>query len=99
MDVSLACAGRLYPAHKFVLSTCSDYFKEMFSKNPCKHPIVFMKDVSTKDMEALLDFMYKVSVSCLYFQHFRHDTIHASKVSEIQLHLELGQGNVSQHSP
>lgn len=61
VDVSLACAGRLYPAHKFVLSTCSDYFKEMFSKNPCKHPIVFMKDVSTKDMEALLDFMYKVS--------------------------------------
>lgn len=62
MDVSLACAGRLYPAHKFVLSTCSDYFKEMFNKNPCKHPIVFMKDVSTKDMEALLDFMYKGEV-------------------------------------
>ncbi|XP_071514475.1 uncharacterized protein [Panulirus ornatus] len=62
VDVSLACAGRLYPAHKFVLSTCSDYFKEMFSKNPCKHPIVFMKDVSTKDMEALLDFMYKGEV-------------------------------------
>nr|XP_053642406.1 GDNF-inducible zinc finger protein 1-like [Cherax quadricarinatus] len=62
VDVSLACAGRLYPAHKFVLSTCSDYFKEMFAKNPCKHPIVFMKDVSTKDMEALLDFMYKGEV-------------------------------------
>ncbi|ROT78179.1 Broad-complex protein isoform 6 variant 1 [Penaeus vannamei] len=62
VDVSLACAGRLYPAHKFVLSTCSEYFKEMFSKNPCKHPIVFMKDVSTKDMEALLDFMYKGEV-------------------------------------
>lgn len=68
VDVSLACAGRLYPAHKFVLSTCSDYFKEMFSKNPCKHPIVFMKDVSTKDMEALLDFMYKVRLFCLYFK-------------------------------
>ncbi|CAL4073729.1 unnamed protein product, partial [Meganyctiphanes norvegica] len=62
VDVSLACAGQLYPAHKFVLSTCSEYFKEMFNKNPCKHPIVFMKDVSTKDMEALLDFMYKGEV-------------------------------------
>ncbi|KAK4296437.1 hypothetical protein Pmani_031067 [Petrolisthes manimaculis] len=62
VDVSLACAGRLYPAHKFVLSTCSEYFKEMFSKNPCKHPIVFMKDVSTRDMESLLDFMYKGEV-------------------------------------
>ncbi|XP_068232847.1 zinc finger and BTB domain-containing protein 24-like isoform X3 [Palaemon carinicauda] len=62
VDVSLACSGRLYSAHKFVLSTCSDYFKEMFNKNPCKHPIVFMKDVSCKDMEALLDFMYKGEV-------------------------------------
>ncbi|KAK7072692.1 hypothetical protein SK128_002321 [Halocaridina rubra] len=62
VDVSLACSGRLYAAHKFVLSTCSDYFKEMFNKNPCKHPIVFMKDVCTRDMEALLDFMYKGEV-------------------------------------
>ena len=77
MDVSLAVSGRLYPAHKFVLSTCSDYFKEMFNKNPCKHPIVYMKDVSCKDVEALLDFMYKVKclavclLVTLKLDHFR----------------------------
>ncbi|MCL4148405.1 UNVERIFIED_CONTAM: hypothetical protein GTU68_012161, partial [Idotea baltica] len=63
VDVTLACGGKLYPAHKFVLSTCSEYFREMFTKNPCKHPIVFMKDVSGRDLEALLDFMYRGEVN------------------------------------
>ena len=61
--MTLACGGKLYPAHKFVLSTCSEYFREMFTKNPCKHPIVFMKDVSGRDLEALLDFMYRGEVN------------------------------------
>lgn len=39
IDATLACDGRLFPAHKFVLSMCSEYFKEMFTTNPCKHPI------------------------------------------------------------
>ncbi|XP_063608631.1 uncharacterized protein LOC134782875 [Penaeus indicus] len=59
IDATLACDGRLFPAHKFVLSMCSEYFKEMFTTNPCKHPIVYMKDVRSEDMEALLDFMYR----------------------------------------
>ncbi|KAB7507104.1 Zinc finger protein, partial [Armadillidium nasatum] len=63
IDATLACGGKLYPAHKFVLSTCSDYFKQMFTKNPSKHPIVFMKDVSCRDLEALLDFMYNGEVN------------------------------------
>ncbi|CAL4072572.1 unnamed protein product, partial [Meganyctiphanes norvegica] len=58
IDVTLACDGRLFQAHKFVLSMCSEYFKEMFNSNPCKHPIVYLKDVHAEDMEALLDFMY-----------------------------------------
>ncbi|KAK8737563.1 hypothetical protein OTU49_004538 [Cherax quadricarinatus] len=59
IDATLACDGKLFPAHKFVLSMCSEYFKEMFTTNPCKHPIVYMKDVRSEDMEALLDFMYR----------------------------------------
>lgn len=58
MDVTLACGGKLFPAHKFILSTCSDYFREMFKRNPDKHPIVYMRDVPAGDLEALLDFMY-----------------------------------------
>ena len=39
VDVTLACEGKLFQAHKFVLAMCSDFFKEMFATNPCKHPI------------------------------------------------------------
>lgn len=63
IDATLACGGKLYPAHKFVLSTCSDYFKKMFTNIPNKHPVVFLKDVLCKDLEALLDFMYNGEVN------------------------------------
>ncbi|XP_018024871.1 broad-complex core protein isoforms 1/2/3/4/5 isoform X8 [Hyalella azteca] len=63
VDVTLACGGKIYSAHKFVLSTCSDYFQKIFSKNTSTNPIVFMKDVSCNDIEALLDFMYHGEVN------------------------------------
>ncbi|XP_066982506.1 broad-complex core protein isoforms 1/2/3/4/5-like isoform X23 [Macrobrachium rosenbergii] len=63
VDATLACGGKLYAAHKFVLSTCSDYFKQMFTRSPSKHPIVYMKDVTARDLEALLDFMYNGEVN------------------------------------
>ena len=57
-DVTLACDGQFFSVHKFVLSICSDYFKEMFSKTQCKHPIVVLKDIKHTDIEALLNYMY-----------------------------------------
>ena len=63
VDATIACGGKVYSAHKFVLSTCSDYFKHIFTRNPNSNPIVFMKDVSCRDIEALLDFMYHGEVN------------------------------------
>ena len=57
-DVTLACNGKLFPAHKFVLSTCSEYFEVMFQETHCKHPIVVLKDVECRHLEFLLDYMY-----------------------------------------
>ncbi|XP_045582838.1 zinc finger and BTB domain-containing protein 7A isoform X3 [Procambarus clarkii] len=62
-DVTVACEGKFYPVHKLVLSTCSDYFLKMFECTPCKHPIIVLKDVKCKDMEALLSYMYAGIVS------------------------------------
>nr|XP_053628197.1 modifier of mdg4-like isoform X2 [Cherax quadricarinatus] len=62
-DVTLACDGKFYPVHKLVLSTCSEYFMKMFETTPCKHPIVVLKDVYCKEMEALLSYMYAGVVS------------------------------------
>lgn len=65
VDVTLAAEGRYLKAHKIVLSVCSQYFKELFKVNPCKHPIVILKDVSYTTLKDLLQFMYlgEVSVS------------------------------------
>ncbi|XP_069170260.1 zinc finger and BTB domain-containing protein 17 isoform X6 [Procambarus clarkii] len=62
-DVTIACEGKFYSAHKLVLSTCSDYFLKMFERTPCKHPIIVVKDVECKDIEALLSYMYAGVVS------------------------------------
>lgn len=57
-DVTLACDGRFYSLHKFVLSTCSEYFEEMFERTQCKHPVIVLKDIKHDDLEALLNYMY-----------------------------------------
>ncbi|KAF5273470.1 hypothetical protein FQA39_LY07487 [Lamprigera yunnana] len=62
VDVTLAVEGRNLKAHKMVLSVCSPYFRELFQSNPCKHPIVFMKDVSYIALSDLLQFMYQGEV-------------------------------------
>nr|XP_027237883.1 zinc finger protein 628-like [Penaeus vannamei]XP_027237884.1 zinc finger protein 628-like [Penaeus vannamei]XP_027237885.1 zinc finger protein 628-like [Penaeus vannamei]XP_027237886.1 zinc finger protein 628-like [Penaeus vannamei]XP_027237887.1 zinc finger protein 628-like [Penaeus vannamei]XP_027237888.1 zinc finger protein 628-like [Penaeus vannamei] len=57
-DVTLACDGRLYPAHKFVLSTCSEYFSDIFTSTSGNNIVIVLKDVRRQDLEYLLDYMY-----------------------------------------
>lgn len=63
VDVTIACDGKLLKAHKIVLAICSPYFQEMFMTNPCKHPIIVLKDVSLNVMQELLQFMYQGEVN------------------------------------
>jgi len=65
VDVTLACDGQSIKAHKMVLSACSTYFKDLFVTNPCKHPIVILKDMRYDDLKAIVNFMYcgEVNVS------------------------------------
>lgn len=62
-DATLACEGNFYPVHKFVLSTCSQYFNAIFEWTPCINPVVVINNVTSKELEALLDFMYIGEVS------------------------------------
>ncbi|XP_071515086.1 uncharacterized protein [Panulirus ornatus] len=64
-DVTVACDGKFYPVHKLVLSTCSDYFEQMFERTSCKHPIIVLKDIRHEDLEALLNYMYVGEVNVL----------------------------------
>ncbi|KAK8727996.1 hypothetical protein OTU49_009328 [Cherax quadricarinatus] len=63
VDVTVACDGHSYSAHKMVLSACSPYFRALLRANPCQHPIVILKDVGHVELERLLEFMYNGEVS------------------------------------
>ncbi|XP_005184262.2 broad-complex core protein isoforms 1/2/3/4/5 isoform X2 [Musca domestica] len=77
VDVTLACDGKLLQAHKIVLAICSPYFQEIFVTNPCKHPIIILKDVSYTIMCELLEFMYQGVVNV--------------KHTELQAFMKIGQ--------
>jgi len=63
MDVTLATETGSFKAHKLILSACSPYFKKLFIQNPCKHPIIFLKDVPESHIKLLLEFMYSGRIS------------------------------------
>lgn len=65
VDVTLAVDGHFLQAHKLVLSICSPYFKQLFKINPCKHPIVILKDITHGNMKDILEFMYLGEVNVL----------------------------------
>jgi len=58
-DVTLAAGKKFYPAHKLVLSICSPYFQNLFRRLGQEKHVIFLKDVSSKHLELLLQYMYK----------------------------------------
>jgi hypothetical protein len=91
VDVTLAVEGKYLKAHKMVLSVCSPYFRELFKMNPCKHPIVFMKDVSYIAMSDLLQFMYQGEVQVSQ----ENLTTFIKTAEALQIKGLTGDGNVS----
>ena len=75
-DVTLSCGTKEFSAHKLVLSICSAYFNQLFSPRPegqqgrqrSRRPadsaaIVYLKDVDSKHMELLLNYMYRGEIN------------------------------------
>ena len=48
-----------------MLSTCSEYFEQIFERTQCKHPVIVLKDILYDDLEALLNYMYLGEVNVL----------------------------------
>ncbi|CAL4126326.1 unnamed protein product, partial [Meganyctiphanes norvegica] len=69
-DATIACDNKFYNVHKLVLSTCSEYLRELFdnvksfSSNNL-YPVIVLQNVKFKYLEALLDYMYQGEVNVL----------------------------------
>jgi len=57
-DATIACDGKFYKVHKLVMSTCSEYFEQMFEQTDCKNPVIVLKDIKSEELESLLSYMY-----------------------------------------
>jgi len=57
-DVTIACEDDQIQAHKVILSACSPFFKNLLRRNPHQHPLLYLKGISYKDIQSVLNFMY-----------------------------------------
>lgn len=63
VDVTLVCEEFSIRAHKVVLSAGSPLFEKIISENPCRHPVIVLKDYTGWEIQSVVDFMYKGEIS------------------------------------
>jgi len=57
-DVTLACEDGQVEAHKIVLASGSKFFSTVLSRNKHPHPLIYLKGLKSRDLAAVLDFLY-----------------------------------------
>ena len=58
IDVTLACEDMSINAQKIILSSCSPFFKRLLRAHTNPHPLIFMRGIKSRDLEAIVDFIY-----------------------------------------
>ena len=77
-DVNLVSDSEEHiPAHRLVLSACSDFFKNIFTKVDNHNPLIYLAGVSSGDIQRILDYMYHGEV-----QVYQEDLNHFLEVAE-----------------
>ena len=58
-DVTLVSEdGVQVEAHKVILAASSPFFQKLLKRNQHSHPLIYMRNVKSEDLLALLDFLY-----------------------------------------
>ena len=58
-DVTLATADdQQIMAHKAILSSCSEFFKNILKRNPHPRPLIYLKDIKYSHLEMIIKFLY-----------------------------------------
>ena len=77
-DVTLVSDSEEHiPAHKLVMSACSVFFKNIFTKVDNQNPLIYLAGVSSGDIQRILDYMYHGEV-----QVYQEDLNHFLEVAE-----------------
>ena len=59
-DVTLACEdGQQVEAHKVILVASSPFFLNILKRIKHPHPLIYMTDVKSNNLMAMVDFMYQ----------------------------------------
>jgi len=59
-DVILATSDdHQISSHKVILSSCSPFFRNILLRNPHQKPLLYLKDVRHRELELILQFIYK----------------------------------------
>ena len=63
-DVTLACEeDRQIEAHRLILSACSPFFNRVLKNNRHSHPMIYMRGLKSKNLMAIVDFIYHGEVN------------------------------------
>jgi len=57
-DLTLVCADQQVEVHKVVLASSSKFFWRVLKNIKHSHPLIYLKGIKFKDLEAVLSFMY-----------------------------------------
>merc|ERR1719309_1095065 len=59
-DVTLATMdNQQLKAHKIILSSCSNVFRDILLNNPHPNPLIYLKGIRHQDLEMMLKFIYQ----------------------------------------
>ena len=58
-DVTLICEDyQKVDTHRVILSACSPFFMKVLKMNKHSHPMIYMRRIKSKDLMAIMDFIY-----------------------------------------
>ena len=59
-DVTLVSEdGKQFGAHRLVLALSSPFFQNVFRKAKHAHPLIYMRGMKSKNLQAIIDFLYR----------------------------------------
>ena len=95
-DVTLVSDDeRQIPAHKLVLSACSDFFKSILRNNSHSHPLLYLSGIHSTNLSLILDYIYQGEVQ-IYQEHL--DTfLEVAQKLKIEGLITGAEENSSQH--